>query len=303
VARTPVPPEVTRRGRARPARGARSRRCHGSRSGLRPVSIRKPGIALERDRDIGERPEDRLGQRARNRAAEGAGAARFCAAVKMKSEDPLWAVKALSGSRLYVGYGADSAPSGGDPWRGTIRPKRSTLQRRGDWVVTLVLRPRVMTRRGHIPRRSCALRVPPLAGLCLDSDENGAPERVELSRAGALGASQFGFHSPHRVLRPEPRDEFLDVAPKGAHEDGLFLWRGREVAVAIDLGHRVASAFGRDEVIGPEAQKSTLGWLWAPGSGSRMRASTPMARYCATKLEQLLAVESFSNASNRWAAR
>ena len=166
-------------------------------------------------------------------------------------------------------------------------------------MVTLVLRPRVMTRRGHIPRRSCALRVPPLAGLRLDSDENGAPERVELSRAGAPGASQFGFHAPHRVLRPEPRDEFLDVAPKGAHEDGLFLWRGREVAVAIDLGHRVASAFGRDEVISPEAQKSTLGWLWASRSGSRMRASTPMARYCASKLEQLLAVESFSNASNR----
>ena len=37
-----------------------------------------------------------LGQRAPNRAAEGAGAARFRAAVKMKSEDPLWGSFALA---------------------------------------------------------------------------------------------------------------------------------------------------------------------------------------------------------------
>ena len=133
----------------------------------------------------------------------------------------------------------------------------------------LILRPRVMTRRGHMPRASCGLRVPLLVRLRLDPDENGAPERVELSRAGAPSASQFGFHALDRVLRPEPRDQSLDAAPKGAHEDTLFLWRGREVAVAIDLGHRVASAFGRAEVISPAAEKSTPGWLRAPSSRSR----------------------------------
>jgi hypothetical protein len=62
-----------------------------------------------------------------------------------------------------------------------------------------------------MPRASFGLRVPPLVCLRLDPDENGAPERVEFARAGALGASQFGFHAPDRVLRPEPRDEFLDA--------------------------------------------------------------------------------------------
>jgi hypothetical protein len=50
-----------------------------------------------------------------------------------------------------------------------------------------------------------------------------ALQNVWSLRAGALGASQFGFHAPDRVLRPEPRDEFLDAAPKCAHEDALFL--------------------------------------------------------------------------------
>jgi hypothetical protein len=62
-----------------------------------------------------------------------------------------------------------------------------------------------------MPRASCGLHVPLLVRLRLDPDENGAPERVEFARAGALGASQFGFHAPDRVLRPEPRDEFLDA--------------------------------------------------------------------------------------------
>jgi hypothetical protein len=59
-----------------------------------------------------------------------------------------------------------------------------------------------------------------------------------------------------KALRPEPRDKFLDAATRGAHEDALFLCRGRgrEVHVAIDLGHRVASTFGRAEVISPEGK-------------------------------------------------
>jgi hypothetical protein len=104
--------------------------------------------------------------------------------------------------------------------------------------------------------------VPPLVCLRLDPDENGALERVELSRAGAPGAPQFGFDALDRVFRPASRNELLDPAPEDAHDDALFVWRGRgrKVAVAIDLGHPAANAFGRAEVISPTAQKSTLGW-------------------------------------------
>jgi hypothetical protein len=63
-----------------------------------------------------------LGQRAPNRAAEGAGAARFRPAVKMKSEDPLWVVKALSRSQWDDGYGADCGRSRGGSCRSAIRP-------------------------------------------------------------------------------------------------------------------------------------------------------------------------------------
>jgi hypothetical protein len=80
---------------------------------------------------------------------------------------------------------------------------------------------------------------PRLVLLRLDPDENVAPERVELSRAGALGAPQFGFDALDGVFRPESRNEFLDATP----EDALFVWRGRKVAVAIDLGHPAASTF------------------------------------------------------------
>jgi hypothetical protein len=100
---------------------------------------------------------------------------------------------------------------------------------------------------------------------------------VQLSRAGALGASQFGFHAPDRVLRSEPRDEFLDAAPKGAHEDALFLWRGREVAVAIDLGHRLAGAFGRAEVIRLARAKAKDEASGPPTAPNRDRAE-PVAR-------------------------
>jgi hypothetical protein len=100
---------------------------------------------------------------------------------------------------------------------------------------------------------------------------------VELSRAGALGASQFGFHAPDRALRPEPRDEFLDAAPKGTHEDALFLWRRREVAVAIDLGHRLAGAFGRAEVIRLARAKAKDEASGPPTAPNRDRAE-PVAR-------------------------
>jgi hypothetical protein len=107
--------------------------------------------------------------------------------------------------------------------------------------------------------------VPPLVCLRLDPDENGAPESVELSRAGAPGALQFGFDALDGVFRPESRNEFLDAAPQDAHEDALFVWRGRKVAVAIDLGHPAANTFGRPEVMSPAAQKSTLGWTPVAG--------------------------------------
>jgi hypothetical protein len=90
---------------------------------------------------------------------------------------------------------------------------------------------------------------------------------VELSRTGAFGAPQFGCDALDGVFRPESRNEFLDVTPEDAHEDALFVWRGRgrKVAVAIDLGHPAANTFGRPEVISPAAQKSTLGWTPVAG--------------------------------------
>jgi hypothetical protein len=111
------------------------------------------------------------------------------------------------------------------------------------------------------------LRFPLLVLLRLDPDENVAPERVELSRAGALGAPQFGFDALDGVFRPESRNEFLDATPEDAHADALFVWRGRgrKVAVAIDLGHPAASTFGRAEVLSPAAQKSTLAWTPVAG--------------------------------------
>src|ERR1700685_4204650 len=88
---------------------------------------------------------------------------------------------------------------------------------------------------------------PLLVLLRLEPDENVAPERVELSRAGAPGAPQFGFDALDRVFRPASRNELLDPAPEDAHGDALFVWRGRgrKVAVAINLGHPAPSAFGR----------------------------------------------------------
>jgi hypothetical protein len=81
--------------------------------------------------------------------------------------------------------------------------------------------------------------IPPFVCLRLDPDENGAPERVELSGAEALGASQFGFHALDRVLHPELSDKLVDTAPKGAREEALLPRQGRrcEVIVAIDFGH------------------------------------------------------------------
>ena len=56
-------------------------------------------------------------------------------------------------------------------------------------------------------------------------------ERARLARRSSVFTRLIAF------CCPEPRDELLDAAPKGAHEDALFLARGREVAVVIDLGH------------------------------------------------------------------
>jgi hypothetical protein len=49
-------------------------------------------------------------------------------------------------------------------------------------------------------------------------------------------------------------------------------------------------------VISPESEKSTLRWLRAARRRSRMRASSPIASCCATKLEQRVAVESSGTA-------
>jgi hypothetical protein len=57
-------------------------------------------------------------------------------------------------------------------------------------------------------------------------------ERARLARRNSV-------HALDRVLRPEPREEFLDATPEDGCEDALFLsqGRGREIAVAIDLGY------------------------------------------------------------------
>src|SRR5271169_5546488 len=149
-----------------------------------------------------------------------------------------------------------------------------------------------MTRRGHRLGASCGLRVPRLVCLRLDPNENGAPEGVKLSRAGALGAAQFAFEALDRGLRSELCDELLDAAAESAREDALLLHqgRGREVAVASDLGHACRRLEGL-KVISPAAEKSTLGWLRAVNRRSRMRSSSPIARSHAKKRKQRLAVE------------
>jgi hypothetical protein len=82
-------------------------------------------------------------------------------------------------------------------------------------MLTLVRRLRLITRRGYAPRPSLGLRFSAAPVLLrLDPHENVAPERVELSRAGALSAPQFGFERlmafsvPNRVTSsstPHPR--------------------------------------------------------------------------------------------------
>jgi hypothetical protein len=90
-----------------------------------------------------------------------------------------------------------------------------------------------------------ALRVgfafPLLVLLRLDPDANVAPERVELSRAGALGAPQFGFDALDGVFRPESRNEFLDATPEtrmrmrcSCGEGVKSLWRS-----ILDIRRRV----------------------------------------------------------------
>ena len=76
--------------------------------------------------------------------------------------------------------------------------------------------------------------------LRLDPDENVAPERVELSRAGALGAPQFGFDALDRVLRPDcatssstphPRTRMRMRCSCGEGEGVKSLWRS-----ILDIG-------------------------------------------------------------------
>jgi hypothetical protein len=93
----------------------------------------------------------------------------------------------------------------------------------------LILRPPVVTRHGHRLGASCWPRVPSPVRFSFrfDPDEDGAPERVELSGAGALGASQFGFDALDRVVRPELSDELLDATAEGARDEALLPRRGR----------------------------------------------------------------------------
>jgi hypothetical protein len=83
-------------------------------------------------------------------------------------------------STSWVEKRADAATGHGRlmPPRGGVRkaPALTPTSR-----APLILRPRAIIRRGHMPRASCGLRVPPLVCLRLDPDENRAPERVELS--------------------------------------------------------------------------------------------------------------------------
>ena len=95
-------------------------------------------------------------------------------------------------------------------------------------------------------------------------------ERARLARRNSVSTRLIAFS-------PEPRDEFLDAAAEGAHEDALFLSRGREVAVAIDLGHGAASAFGRAEAISLVAVKSTL--RMAPGAEQPITECVPRRRW------------------------
>ena len=80
------------------------------------------------------------------------------------------------------GVGAETWPRS---WsRRRLTPRRSMfvgcrLKRQGSERPPHV--PRVITRRGHVPRASCGLRVPPLICVRVDRDENGAPQTVELS--------------------------------------------------------------------------------------------------------------------------
>ena len=134
--------------------------------------------------------------------------------------------------------------------------------------------------------------VPPFVCLRLDPDENGAPERVELSGAEALGASQFGFHAlafcaptcATSSSTPQSRARVRKRCCRAEGEGVKSLWRS-----ILDM--RIEGDW-RAQVISPEAEKSTLGWVRTASRRSRMRALSPMARSCATNLEQRLAVKS-----------
>ena len=148
-------------------------------------------------------------------------AAFFAAAHRAVDADPRRITRKTLKPRPTRGHGIEKQ---GDAATGDSR-RRTPPRGRGpnglrpnrEGRAPLILRPPVVTRRGHRLGASCGRRVPPLVRFRfrLDPDEDGAPESVELSRAGALGASQFGFDALDRVVRPALRDELLELCTRG----------------------------------------------------------------------------------------
>jgi hypothetical protein len=102
-----------------------------------------------------------------------------------------------------------------------------------------------------------------------DPTADGAPEGVEFSGTCAPCASQLRFDASDRVVRAEPRDEFLDRATERALQHTLVRRRGRE----IGSGHLLAKAFGRAMVIGHTERKSMAESLLSAEGDQRNRCA------------------------------
>lgn len=77
----------------------------------------------------------------------------------------------------------------------------------------------------------------------VDLHEDGAPEHIEFSGAGAPCAPQFRFDALDGLVGSDVGDKFGDRAAAGALQQAFFLSRGEQVA--IDFGHGgYALAFG-----------------------------------------------------------